>query len=118
MKEIADEWHEYIESGDNVQPILASTIETKEKHGSLTPDLPLVEYGDMLMSIGHEAVQEGESVVTGSVFGTDNKWPYHEYGLGRMERPTLRPVWDMTIDDKVERIADEFFDDLKNEFSN
>lgn len=117
MKEIDDEWHNYIDEGSNVQPLLASTVAAKERHGSLTPDLPLVEYGDMLMSIGHEAVQDGEFTVVGSVFGTDLKWIYHCYGLGVPERPTLRPVWDKEIDSKIDKIADDFFDQLKNEFN-
>jgi hypothetical protein len=109
-------WKDYIEEGNNVRPLLQSTIKSKEKGGSLTPDIPLIEYGDMIMSIGSEVIQISDDTVRGSLYGTDPKWIYHEYGLGVPERSTLRPVWDTNIDAKVDEILNDIFEQHKEEF--
>jgi hypothetical protein len=117
MSDIAIEWKNFIREGTNVSPILPSTIESKRKSGSITPEIPLIEFGDMINSIDSEIEILGENEVRGIVYGSNEKWPYHEYGLGVPERSTLRPVWDINIDEKLDQIFDDVFENARRIFS-
>jgi hypothetical protein len=110
---LAQRWREYVLEGTNVQPLASSTIYAKAMKGSTYPDTPLIDTGQMLASIGTRVESVGTSEVIGTVEGTDTKWVYHEFGLGVPERPTLRPVFDISIDAILETMADDIFEEIK-----
>ena len=116
VEDLALKWVEYIMDGTNVEPLATSTVYSKVMKGSTYPDIPLVDTGKMLDSIGSRVEMLGENEVLGTVEGTDDKWIWHEYGLGVPERPTLRPVVDINIDAILETMADGIFEDIKQEF--
>jgi hypothetical protein len=116
VEDLALKWVEYIMDGTNVEPLATSTVYSKVRKGSTYPDIPLVDTGKMLDSIGSRVEMLGENEVLGTVEGTDDKWIWHEYGLGVPERPTLRPVVDTNIDAILETMADGIFEDIKQEF--
>jgi len=117
MDDIAKKWTEYVMEGTNVKPLAASTLASKISKGSTYPDTPLVDTEEMINSIGSEVEETGENSVRGIVYGSDEKWIWHEYGLGVPERPTLRPVWDINIDEKLDQIFDDVFENAKNIFT-
>ena len=116
VEDLALKWHDYVFEGTNVEPLATSTVYSKVMKGSTYPDIPLVDTGRMLDSIESRVELLGENEVLGTVEGTDDKWIWHEYGLGVPERPTLRPVFDINIDTILETMADNVFEDIKQEF--
>ena len=117
MIDIASEWKNFIMEGTNVKPLSPVTLSSKIAKGSTYPDIPLVDTQEMINSIDTEIESIGENFVRGVVYGTDEKWIYHEYGLGVPERSTLRPVWDKEIDKKLDQIFDDVFENAKNIFT-
>lgn len=115
--DIENEWKNFIMEGTNVKPLAPVTLASKIAKGSIYPDIPLVDTEEMIKSIGTEVESIGENSVRGIVYGTDEKWIYHEYGLGVPERSTLRPVWDTEIDKKIDQIFDDVFENTKSIFS-
>ena len=109
-------WIEYIQEGTNVRPLAPVTIMSKVAKGSSYPDTPLIDTGEMISSIGSESIMLDERTVQGSIFATDPKFEWHEYGLGVPERPTLRPVFDTHSDAAVLRIFDSYFEIVKDRF--
>jgi hypothetical protein len=118
---VAKRWKEYIEEGTNVKPLAPATLAEKIRHGSPTPDTPLMDTGEMVESIEVwvEDVPGGCTGHVGSRHPEKSKlFIYHEYGLGVPARPTLRPV----VDEMEKSIADNIFnvviDEIIEEFTN
>lgn len=107
-RRVAKRWKEYIEEGTNVKPLAPVTLAEKIRHGSPTPDTPLMDTGEMVESI-EVWIDEGGGGVVGHVgIRTPSRAKiavYHEYGLGVPARPTLRPV----VDEMERSISDNIF---------
>lgn len=106
---VAKRWKEYIEEGTNVKPLAPSTLAEKIRHGSPTPDIPLMDTGEMVESIEVWMDSGGGGEVVGHVGSRQSDrariFVYHEYGLGVPARPTLRPV----VDEMKQSITDNIF---------
>lgn len=107
-RRVAKRWKEYIEEGTNVRPLAPATLAEKIRHGSPTPDIPLMDTGEMVDSI-EVWIDESSGGCTGHVgIRTQNRANiavFHEYGLGVPARPTLRPV----VDEMKQSITDNIF---------
>ncbi len=105
---VAKRWKEYIDEGTNVKPLAPSTLAEKIRHGSPTPDIPLMDTGEMVDSI-EVWIDDAPGGCTGHVGirapSRAKIATYHEYGLGVPARPTLRPV----VDEMERSISDNIF---------
>lgn len=119
MKTIAEKWQEYIRDGSHVKPLAPATVASKIAKGSSYPDTPLVDTEQMVDAIESGVIENGDEV-TGYVTISDPSRAeiavIHEYGLGPPARPTLRPVWDANIDEAIDKIFDDVFKQISDEF--
>ena len=120
-QKVAKRWKEYVEAGSNVRPLAPATVAEKIRHGSPTPDTPLMDTGEMVESVEVWVEESGGAVVGHVGIRTSSRATialFHEYGLGVPARPTLRPVADEMRESVYNNIFNAVIDQIKEEFEN